>query len=366
MYILKPWERIRKFFNGGDSMDPIKVMVVDDSAFMRKIIGDMISQHEGMEVVAKARNGVEALKKLEDIQPDVITLDVEMPLMDGLTTLKTINKQYNIPVIMLSGLTARGSRITIESLEAGAFDFIQKPSGMISFDIREIEDELIRKIRSVSYLRKKIKEFKESSKLEVQSNKSFIDLSSKAFEAIAIGASTGGPKALFEIINKLHPQKSFPIFIVQHMPSGFTTSFAERLNNYCSLRVKEAEDGEMIEKGYVYIAPGDYHMTIHEKHISLNKKDKLWGVRPAVDYLFESAASVYKDKLLAFILTGMGKDGTNGMKAIKRWNGINIAQDKESSVIFGMPNHAIASGVVDKILSLEEISIQINEVIKRC
>lgn len=342
-------------------MANIKVMVVDDSAFMRKIISDMIARQKDMEVVGKARNGLDALEKIEALQPDVITLDIEMPQMDGLTTLKKIHSQYDIPVIMLSSLTVRGSQSTMEALASGAMDFIAKPSGAANVEIIQIEEELTEKIRHISFSRSKVHKTREI----IKHNPSF-EFPKSNYGAIVIGASTGGPKTLFEIVSNLPTSKTMPIFIVQHMPMGFTTSFAERLNNHCSLLVKEATDGEEIIRGQVYIAPGDYHMTLEGNRIRLNQQNKIWGVRPAVDYLFESAARIYGERLLGVILTGMGKDGTEGMKEIKKYHGTNIAQSKESSIIFGMPGSAIASGVVDQILSLEEISLRINEIIKRC
>lgn len=346
-------------------MEKLKVMVVDDSAFMRKIIGDMISTHSNLELISTARDGVDVLNKLKSIHPDVITLDVEMPNMDGLETLKEIKKTKDIPVIMLSSLTAKNSKVTMEALTKGAYDFIEKPSGPISLDIKEIQGELIEKILSTKNLIPQDKREKTPRKGKTLPRDLDKEVKKENWEAIVIGASTGGPKALSEIINNLpRLQTSIPIFIVQHMPKGFTASFAERLNNQCSLTVKEAEAGELIKKGHIYIAPGDYHMTFQGKHIALDKRDKYLGVRPCVDYLFQSAAKVYGDKLLGFILTGMGKDGSKGMQEIKAKGGVNIAQDKESSVVFGMPGSAISAGVIDQILSLEEIGNQLNEILK--
>lgn len=193
-----------------------------------------------------------------------------------------------------------------------------------------------------------------------------LSLLDRKWSAIAIGASTGGPKILTEIMDSLPDNKqTSPIFIVQHMPKGFTTAFAQRLDSICSLKVVEAQNGERIQKGHVYIAPGDFHMTIQKQQIVLDQREKHLGVRPSVDYLFSSAARVYKDELLSIILTGMGKDGTKGMKDTKKYGGVNIAQDKESSIIFGMPGSAIHNGVIDQVLPLKEIINQLNELLKR-
>lgn len=340
-------------------MSKLKVMVVDDSALMRKIIGDMIDKYENLEVIATARNGVDALEKLERIKPDVITLDVEMPKMNGMETLQEIQKSYKIPVIMVSSLTAENSKTTIEALEKGAFDFIQKPSGSISLDIGQVEKELVQKIGSVMDMRASSEPI--SQRVGMHSSVSL----DKKWSAIVIGASTGGPRTLTKIIKELPENpKAIPIFIVQHMPKGFTASFAKRLDNSCALKVIEAKDGELIQRGRVYIAPGDFHMTIDKHRIYLDQREKHLGVRPSVDYLFTSAAPIYKDKLLSIVLTGMGKDGTEGMKETKKWGGTNIAQDQQSSVIFGMPGSAINSGTVDRVLSLEEITRQLYEIVK--
>lgn len=193
-----------------------------------------------------------------------------------------------------------------------------------------------------------------------------LPLLDRRWSAIAIGASTGGPRILTEIMGSLSDNKQAPpIFIVQHMPRGFTAAFAQRLDSLCSLKVVEAKNGEKIQKGYVYIAPGDFHMTIQRQQIALNQGERHLGVRPSVDYLFSSAAKVYKNELLSIILTGMGRDGTEGMKDTKKYGGVNLAQDKESSVIFGMPGSAIDGGVIDQVLSLREIIYQLNELLKR-
>lgn len=332
----------------------IKLLVVDDSAFMRRIIVDLVGELEGIEVVGIARNGLDALEVIPKLLPDIITLDVEMPKLNGIDTLKQIKKLYDIPVIMLSSLT--GMDITIEALQIGAIDFIEKPSDLQS-DLSDLKIELDNKIKS-SVKRKQNRTIVKN--LLPQS----LSSTTKKIKAVVIGASTGGPKALVSLISKVPKDLAIPIFIVQHMPKGFTTSFAARLDNESEVKVVEAKDGMKIENGTVYLAPGDFHMTLENGRICLNGVDKLHGVRPAVDYLFFSAAEIYGDGLLAIILTGMGRDGTNGMQTVKKNGGYNIAQNEETCVVYGMPASAVAKGVVHEVLSLDDISINMNKLIR--
>lgn len=334
----------------------IRLLIVDDSAFMRRIISDMLKDVKEITVVGTARNGKEAIEMIPKLIPDVVSLDVEMPIMNGIKTLEIIREKYKIPVIMLSSNT--NSEITIEALEKGAFDFIEKPTN-INENIEELKNDLASKIIASVLQRKGKEDFKTQ-----QVKKKVIKNNDLQIKAIAIGASTGGPKALVSLIKELPSELGVPIFIVQHMPAGFTTSLASRMDMESKLKVVEASDEMVIEKNVVYIAPGDYHMTVGKKKIRLDKREKINGVRPSVDYLFESAAEIYTNNLLGVILTGMGKDGSLGMKRIKELNGYNIAQDKESSTIFGMPQSAIKLGVVDEILSLNEISQRIIELLR--
>lgn len=352
-------------------MKKIKVLVVDDSALMRRIVSDMINQEKDMEVVGTAKNGEDLFKKI-DKEPDVITLDVEMPVLDGIEALKKLKKnKCNIPVIMLSSVSKRGTELTMECLEAGAFDFIPKPSGAISLDINKVKKDVVEKIRT-AYARfgkkqsgcdykasncnvKRKKEVRKTLKKRVVKEK---------IEAIVIGASTGGPKALYEIITKI-PKMNIPIFVVQHMPKGFTKAFANRLNNNCILKVVEVEDNMEIERDIVYIAKGGYHMEIGtDKRIHLNTEPTIWGVRPAVDKLFISAAKIYKRNLLSVVLTGMGKDGSNGTIFIKDLGGTTISEDESTCTIYGMPKAAFETGKVDEVLPLNDIFNRIVEIVQ--
>ncbi|SEG00240.1 two-component system, chemotaxis family, response regulator CheB [Caloramator fervidus] len=339
--------------------EKIKVLVVDDSAFMRKMISDMINSQPDMEVIDTARDGLDALEKIKRLNPDVVTLDVEMPYKNGLEVLKEIDKEKT-QVIMLSSLTAEGSAITIEALRLGAFDFIQKPSGSISLDIEKVKDDLVEKIRyaNAHIKRRRIKPLVRYEALTSLEN------NQKPIEAILIGASTGGPKVLFELVTQLPKDLDLPVLIVQHMPAGFTKAFAERLDRYSSLKVLEAQDNVIINKNHVYIAPGGFHMLVNRNRIKLDLSPQVHGVRPAVDKLFLSAAHEFDGRLLAVILTGMGKDGAEGIKAIKQRGGITIAQDEVTSTVFGMPKAAIETGCIDYVLPDKEIANQIVKIVR--
>lgn len=330
-------------------------MVVDDSAFMRKVISDQINGIKDVSVCVTARSGEDALLKLKKHKPDLITLDIEMTGMNGLETLEQIKSLYNIPVIMLSSHS--GEELTINCLEKGAMDFVEKPSNISKIEA-SFAVELGSKIKSIVSM----PEIKLETKMVNEKSNALFPLKVKG---IVIGASTGGPKALMQLIKYIPSTLNVPIFIVQHMPKGFTTSFSKRLNQEAAVEVVEASHGELIRPGVVYLAPGDYHMTIDGRSIQLtNQIEKIHSVRPAVDPLFESAANVYGRSLIGIILTGMGSDGALGMKAISNVNGFNIAQDRETSVVYGMPRRATELGVVDEVLSLEMIGEKLNWMIR--
>ncbi len=349
-------------------MDPIKVLVVDDSSFMRKIIPQILEEDKEIKVIDTARDGLEAIKKLEQLKPDVITLDVEMPGMDGLETLNKIMKEYPTPVIMLSAYTPKGAEITLKALEYGAVDFVRKPSGEISLDIKKVQKELIEKIKIAKTI--DLSKLKFISKKQISIDKS-CNLKTETIKAIVIiAASTGGPRALNEILSKLE-KKNFPVsyLVVQHMSCGFTATLASRLNLISLLNVKEAEDKEEIRPETIYIAPGNFHMEIeninNRIYIALNQKPTLHGVRPAADYTMTSVANNFKYNMISVILTGMGKDGAAGAEKIKEKGGKVIAQDKNTCVIFGMPRVAIEKGIVDIVSPLQEIPDIINTEIEK-
>jgi len=329
----------------------LRVMVVDDSAFMRKIITNMINSDPQLTVVGTAFNGLDALKKISQLRPDVITLDVNMPRMDGLTTLKRIMKQHPLPIIMLSAATQEGAETTFTALKLGAVDYIPKPSGQISLDIEKVRNELVDKIKTAAQA--KIVTHKPATCSPVRIKQKVKD------KIITIGASTGGPPALEEILVQL-PKNTPPILIVQHMPSGFTHSFAKRLDRLCTFEVKEAKDGDVISQGRALIARGGYHMTVtRDGRIQLDCGPVEHGVRPAVDPMMRTTAEIYGPETIGVLLTGMGRDGSSGMKAIKKSGGRTIAQDEATCTVFGMPKIAIQEGSVDKILPLSKIPEQI-------
>lgn len=337
--------------------DKIKVLVVDDSAFMRKIISDIINKNPDMEAVKTAKDGESTIRLIKELNPDIITLDVEMPQMNGIEVLKKIKEISDCEVIMLSSLTLHGSSITIEALEVGAFDFVQKPKGS---NINEISDELSEKIR-YAYIKKKNK-----SNLNINKKCEFVSIhSSLNFKAVVLGASTGGPKVLFDVITRLPEDLNVPVFVVQHMPKGFTKAFAERINKFSSLKVVEASDNEEIKKNTVYIAPGGYHLLVTKDRVKLDLSPPVHGVRPSVDMLFVSAAETYGNAVIGCIFTGMGKDGTEGARAVKSLGGYIIAQDEATSVVYGMPKSAFEAGYVDMVLPDYRIADEIIKAVKR-
>ncbi len=349
--------------------EKIRVLVVDDSAFMRKMISDMLSGQSDIEVIDTARDGEAAILKTAALKPDVITLDVEMPKINGLEALKEIKKISTAQVIMLSSLTSEGSNITIEALHSGAFDFIQKPSGAISLDIDKIKDDLIEKVRYSKSYKIKLQNIKPKTQYTTKTQNIIktpeYKITNDKIEAVVIGASTGGPRVLYELITKLPYDLNIPVFVVQHMPAGFTKAFAERINKNTGLTVLEAADGDLIQPNKVYIAPGGYHMFVNRNNIRLDLSPTIHGVRPAVDKLFISAADSYKGKLVACILTGMGRDGAEGIKVIKNLGGYTIAQDEDSSTIYGMPRAAFETGCIDIVLPENKIPQEITRAVKR-
>ncbi|MCF6410587.1 protein-glutamate methylesterase/protein-glutamine glutaminase [Pseudalkalibacillus salsuginis] len=345
-------------------MNQIKVLVVDDSAFMRKVISDLLSGDPSILVVGSARNGEDALRKIPQLTPDVVTLDVDMPVMDGLTTLKKIMEHFAIPVIMLSSVTKAGAAQTIESIQAGAVDFIPKPSGAISLDIHKVQEELLRKVKVASEV--KIKDHLAEKKPIARYTKEPMEKGlTKKHKIIAIGTSTGGPKALVEVISNLPDSINVPVLIVQHMPVGFTKSLAERLNKLSSLSVMEAVSGEPLMNNTVYIAPGGYHLkAVHGKNGVVIELDDDTppnrGHRPSVDEMFYSLSRLKDYQKIAVIMTGMGSDGTEGLLALKKEaDTIAIAESEESCVVYGMPRSAIATQKVDEIVHVTEISERI-------
>lgn len=344
----------------------VRVLIVDDSAFMRFSIAQQLSEDPGIQVVGSAGNGMEALRLIPQLQPDVITLDVEMPHMDGLATLREIMKNFPRPVIMFSSLTHEGTSETIQALMLGAVDFIPKPANRL--DIRGVMGEIIARIKSAasarvkpvqSYLFKTV-----SSQSAVQPEKS-VRAYQRTAPVVVIGSSTGGPGALSEIIPALSPNLPSPILIVQHMPPGFTRSLSDRLNSISRLKVKEAEAGDALMAGQALVAPGGLHMLLDEnERITLNQRPAVHGVRPAVDVTCNSLAQHFGGNVLGVILTGMGSDGTLGMSILHDLGGYVIAEHESTCVVWGMPRSVVEAGAASIVLPRPQISKAIEAAIR--
>lgn len=335
----------------------IQVLVVDDSAFMRKVISDILNQDPRINVIGTARNGQDALLKRRELRPDVMTLDVEMPVMNGLDTLKQIMKEDPCPVVMISSTTKEGAENTLLAMEYGAVDFVAKPSGAISLDINKVKIEIVDKVIQAAKARLQ----RSAPKPIVQRTIRRLIETNEKRKVIAIGTSTGGPKALKDVITKIPATIAAPILIVQHMPVGFTRSLAERLNALSSITVKEARDGEMIENGTAYIAPGGCHLGLRKVGSSLfiqtHLEEPRKGHRPSVDVMYESLSTITDIETIAVIMTGMGADGTEGLMKLKeKGSCYAIAEAAESCVVFGMPRAAIKTNLVDEVVHVQEIA----------
>jgi len=346
-------------------MEPIRVLIIEDSAFMRKMISEILMTNEQIQVVGTARNGEDGLKKIKSLSPDVITLDIEMPVMDGITTLENIMKTDPIPVVMLSSLTSKGAEQTVLAISIGAVDFIAKPSGSISLDIEVMKDEIISKVIMASKTKLK--------KNQTVSDQSFQPISPQRYSEsiVTIGTSTGGPRALQQVLTSLPADFPAPILIVQHMPPNFTKSLADRLDTLCQITVKEAVHGEVIKKGVAYIAPGDFHMKVRKVGTSLAvelTKDPLRnGHRPSVNVLFDSISELTRINKVCAVLTGMGKDGAEGIEQIKLRDeeAFVIAEAEESSIVYGMPAAAVATECVNQVVHLKKVGETINRLVNR-
>ena len=342
----------------------IKAIVIDDSSLVRNILTDLLQSDGNIEVIATGKTGLECVELAEKYLPDVITLDIEMPIMDGLTALEKLKeKNIKVAVIMLSVLTQHGANATFKALELGAIDFVPKPSSAVKMDLNEIGSLLKSKI--LGYFDSEIKRKVPRQKIKVGN---FPEVKKLPIKAIAIGTSTGGPMALHSIFKDFPEGFTLPIFVVQHMPQGFTKAFADRLDEFSKVAVKEAENGEAITLGSAYIAPGNFHMKLIKKDISpsieLEQSILVNGHRPSIDVTFDSLRAIYGNAIIGVIMTGMGKDGANSMKRLKESGCSTIAQDEKTSVIYGMNKQAIETGGIDYIVPLNEIVPSILRIIK--
>lgn len=334
------------------------VLVVDDSAFMRKLVSELVDGSGEFRVIGTARHGLDALQKVQALEPDIVTLDIEMPELDGLGALERIMRDSPRPVVMLTAASGDGDEMALRALEGGAVEFVRKPSGPISLDLVVIRDELLAALRAAAQVN--LAGVRGGALSSTAGAAGGAPAGVAAHCLIAIAASTGGPRALAELVPALPAALDASVLIVQHMPRGFTHTLAERLNALSALDVSEAVEGETIAPGHVYVAPGGLHMRVQNvarsRVIMLDDSPPLWGVRPSADPLFRSVAEAAGDAAIGVVLTGMGRDGAAGLRAIRDAGGAGIAQDRDSSIIFGMPQAAAAAGGATQVLPLGAIA----------
>lgn len=344
--------------------DDIRVLVVDDSAVVRNVFKKQLSRQNGIVVIDTAPDPYVARDKIVKLKPDVITLDIEMPRMDGITFLKKLMKYYPLPVIIVSSLTTKGSKLALEALSIGALEVISKPNA--AYSVGDMSIQLAEKIRAVHGA--KLKKHQINGHKKADSVRPSMALAETTNKIIAIGASTGGTEAIKKVLTQM-PQNSPGIVVVQHMPAQFTTSFAERLNELCHVNVREAQNGDTVTNGNVFIAPGNYHMLLKRSgaryYVEIKKGPLVHYQRPAVDILFRSVARYAGANALGIILTGMGKDGAEGLLEMKKSGAVTIAQDEASSVVYGMPKEAKLIGAVDYVESISKITDKTCSVLKR-
>jgi two-component system chemotaxis response regulator CheB len=358
-------------------MEKIRILIVDDSAFMRKSLSIMLESDPDIEIVDTARDGLDGYEKAVKLKPDVITLDIEMPRMDGITALKKIMKDAPTSVIMVSSLTTEGAEATLTAMEAGAVDFIAKEMSFVSVNIAGIKAELVGKVKAIvkqKRFKSRLSKIHKATTLGKPSGTATPSAAPKGklpqfnYKAVALGISTGGPLSLQKVIPHLSEKIKTPIFIVQHMPPKFTRSLADRLNNMSKVRVKEAENGEVVQAGTVYIAPGGFHLNLrsgigNEKKIAIVEEPSNTLHRPSVDVMMSSVIKAYGKYTLGVIMTGMGHDGTEGVKELKKLGGYCLAQDEATCVVYGMPKSVVDLGLADQIAPLEKIPFIINDAV---
>ncbi|MGB9941298.1 protein-glutamate methylesterase/protein-glutamine glutaminase [Methanosarcina sp.] len=358
----------------------IRALIVDDSALIRKLLSDILSEDPNLRVVGTAVNGKDGLEKVGKLRPDVVLLDNVMPVLDGLNTLARIMRECPTPVVMVSALGEKAEEITLTAFEYGAVDVIQKPEGILSQSMPEMAEEICRKIREAAKANLENLECmrnQESEKPEINEKKGKIEegRSRKQMASVrnvlAIGASTGGPRALEKLISSFPGDIPAAILVVQHMPAGFTSSLSKRLNSKTALKVKEAQEGDTVEEGTVLVAPGNYHMEIVQKTVNGRKKEivhlscgpKELGSRPSVNALFRSIAPVYGSRVISLVLTGMNCDGADGAEEVKKMGGKVIAEAQSSCVIYGMPKEIVRRKLADFVLPLDIMAEEIIKII---
>jgi two-component system chemotaxis response regulator CheB len=350
----------------------IRIVVIDDSAYNRRTITKMLEAMPNVDVVGYACDGEEGIRKIVDLKPDMVTLDLEMPKMDGFTMLRIVMSSFPLPVMVISAKS--GDSQVFKALELGAVDFIAKPSGRISEDILKINEDLHAKVNNVFNLNMAWIKKRETIAVEETplipakvDSKPFTGRLTSRIDMVAIGASTGGPPALQNIFSAITVPPPFSVAVCQHMPAGFTKGFAERLSRATAMEVREAKDGDCVLPGLALVAPGGMNMVFQPSRdgtvVRIVDPSPQERFVPSVDAMFTSLAAAYGTRLLAVVLTGMGNDGSRGVKAVKKSGGQVLAESEESSIVFGMPREAIATGAVDRIASLDRMA---GEIIARC
>lgn len=358
---------------------PINVLVVDDAVVVRRIVTDILSSEPGIRVVGTAANGRIALQKLTQLQPDIVTLDIEMPELNGLDTLRELRKTHpKLPVIMFSTLTGRGTAETIDALSRGASDYVTKPAnvGSVAMAQQRIREELIPKIKALcgrAHPPLPSTGVRRPASAPVAPSRAQVAVPPRPAGAasgpavVVIGVSTGGPNALAVVLPQIPKEFPLPIAVVQHMPPMFTTLLAERLNQQCAITVVEAKGGEVLAPGVAYLAPGNFHLVLQRRGTqvvtALQQEPPENSCRPSVDVLFRSAAQVYGTDVLGVVLTGMGQDGLRGSEVICGHGGHVVVQDEATSVVWGMPGFVAHAGLADRVLPLSDVAI---EVVRRC
>jgi two-component system chemotaxis response regulator CheB len=343
------------------------VLVVDDSAFMRKLIAELVESSGAFRVIGTANDGVEALQKIRALKPDIVTLDIEMPRLNGLQALEQIMAEMPRPVVMLSAAGSElGNEMTLRALERGALEFVRKPSGPVSIDLSSVRNQLMAALDAARAMNMGGVKAPTTGASEARGEPGARKSPDAATRVVAIASSTGGPRALAEIIPNLPEDLGAAVVVVQHMPREFTRLLAARLDAMSPLWVGEAIDGKMLRENRVYVAPGGYHMTIGGEpgnaSIRLNTAPPMWGVRPAADPLFFSVAECFGRASIGVVLTGMGRDGAEGLRRIRSAGGAAIVQDRESSIIYGMPQAALAAAGADRVATIDEIAPLIRDI----
>ncbi|TCK18823.1 two-component system chemotaxis response regulator CheB [Thiogranum longum] len=340
-----------------------RVLVVDDSGFFRRRIVEILEADPGLKVIGTAANGQEAIDQVAVLKPDVITMDIEMPVMDGITAVRHIMQSNPLPILMFSSLTHDGARATLDALEAGAVDFLPKRFEDIAKDREEARMLLCRRIRDVvkpasgSIRARPAKRI--TSALPVTRVRAPVAKKRDDYRIVAIASSTGGPVALAQVLSRLPASFNLPLVVVQHMPASFTPAFAARLDQQCAIKVKEAEDGDIVRGGQVLLAPGGRQMTLKQQagevRVVISDGDASLHYKPCADVTFDSVASVFGGRVLAVVLTGMGADGREGVRTLKAQGSTVWSQDEETSVIYGMPMAVAEAGLSDQVMALRDI-----------